>query len=674
LDELRLEHGAVHVQGTPRRLVVFVEDVAPGQLDLEQVFKGPPASRAFSPGGDPTPAAEGFARSRGVAVSDLQVRELDGGRYVTAVVKQAGRPAPEVLEEALPGLLGGIRFDKSMRWNRANVAFSRPVRWLLAIYGDQVVPFEWAGLRAGRTTRGMRFQQPEMIEIENPAAYFQSMVTAGILLDAAGRQALILDQVQALASQVQGQVSPDQALLSEVANLVEAPAALCGSFDPSHLQLPHPVLISVMKKHQRYFPVETVTGAISRSPGDPKSAGPGALLPYFITVANKPAKGLEASENYPLVVEGNEHVIRARFADANFFVREDVKQPLEAYLPRLATLTFQVKLGSMLDKTHRIVALVEDLSPRLGLNAADTAAARRAAELCKGDLATNMVVEMTSLQGIMGRIYALRSGEPEAVAEGIFEHYLPRFAGDAVPQGRPGLVVGLADRLDTLSGLFAAGLAPTGNKDPFAQRRAALGLVQNLIAWDLDFDLRDGLSLAAGHLPVTASGESQANCLTFIVERLRNVLLEMGYRYDVVDAVVTAQGNNPAGAARAAKTLSEWVARPDWHTILPAYARCVRITRDFKEPFPVDPEHFIDPEERELYVALEKAEAAPRLPGAVDDFLNAFVPMIPAIDRFFDKVLVMAEDSRQRENRLGLLQRIATLAIGVADMAKLEGF
>jgi len=278
------------------------------------------------------------------------------------------------------------------------------------------------------------------------------------------------------------------------------------------------------------------------------------------------------------------------------------------------------------------------------------------------------------LQGLMGRHYALLAGELQAVADAIFEHYLPRYAGDAAPASRPGLVVGLADRLDTLAGLFAAGLAPTGNKDPFAQRRAALGLVQNIIAWDIDLDLRASVALAAARLPIQASAESQAAALNFIVERLRNVLLEQGRHYDVVDAVLTAQGNRPARAARGVAELSAWTARPDWKDILPAYARCVRITRDLQEVLPVSEACFLEPAEADLYAALQRAQAVPRRPGSVDDFLQAFTPLIPAISLFFDRVLVMAEDATVRKNRLGLVQGIAALADGVADMSRLEGF
>lgn len=656
LDELRLGYGGLRVQGTPRRLVAFVEDLVASQPDLEQVVKGPPADRVFDLLGQPTKAAEGFARSKGVAPADLQVREIDGGRYAVAVVHQPGRPTTDVLAEALPALIAGLRFDKSMRWNSSNTTFSRPIRWLLALYGRpaEVISFEYAGLWTGRTTRGLRFYQPAEFTVDSPEAYFQFLAGQGILLDKAQRQQAIDRQVHSLAVDVNGQILEDPGLLDEVTNLVEAPTALRGAFDPTHLRLPREVLTSVMKKHQRYFPVAAPDGQ--------------ALLPYFIAVRNGDGNGLE------LVVEGNEHVVRARFADADFFVREDRKKPLEAYLDRLGTLTFQKRLGSMLEKAQRIEALVGDLAEQVGLTPEELATARRAARLCKADLATHMVVEMTSLQGTIGRYYALDSGEGEAVARAIFEHYLPRYTGDQAPSSRPGLAVGLADRLDTLCGLFAAGMAPSGNKDPFAQRRAALGLVQSLMAWELDFDLKAALQTAARHLPVQASPESQAAVLDFIVERLRNILLEQGYHYDVVDAVLAAQGVNPAGALRAAQELSAWVSRPDWPAILPAYSRCVRITRELKELYPVDPQLFSETQEAELFQAYQSAGATVRRPGSVDDLWQAFLPLIPVINRFFETVLVMAEDPRLRANRLGLLQRIAALADGVADLSRLEGF
>ncbi len=587
-------------------------------------------------------------------------------------VRQVGRATPEVLAEALPGLVASLKSDKSMRWNSSNVLFSRPIRWLLALYGagetSQVVPFEFAGLTAGDATRGLRFLQPLEQRIRSPKEYFDFLESQGILLDGEERQKRIHEQVFRLAQEVGGRIPDDPALLAEVMDLVEAPTALLGSFDPAYLKLPREVLISVMKKHQRYFPVVSDgKSALVSAAASPQADGE-LLLPYFIAVRNGDTTGLD------LVRDGNEHVIRARFADADFFVRDDLKKPLEAFLPRLGSLIFQVKLGSMLDKVKRIETLVADLSPQLGLSEEERRVALRAALLSKADLATKMVVEMTSLQGQMGRYYALRSGEPEAVGQAIYDHYLPRFAGDRTAASKAGLAVGLADRLDTLAGLFAADLAPSGNKDPFAQRRAALGLVQNLVAWEMDLDLHSALQAAAAHLPLTASPQSQQAVLEFIIERLRNVLLDQGRRYDVVDAVLAAQGAYPARAARAVERLEAWTSRSDWNTILPAYARCVRITRDLQERYPVDEAGFVEPAERELFAALVKAEGMPRPAGSLDGFLEAFLPMIPAVNRFFDVVLVMADDLRLRQNRLGLLQRIAALADGIADLSRLEGF
>ena len=651
LDDLHLEHGAVSVSGTPRRLAVMVDSLATRQPDRADLVKGPPAERAFDKDGKPTPASIGFARKNGLEPSALEVREMDGGKYVVAVVKQVGRPTPEVLTGSLSGLVAGIKFDKSMRWNASGVAFSRPLRWLVALLGASVIPFEYAGLTAGRTTRGLRpYNSPE-IEIPGAEKYFEIIRKKGIVLDVEERKALIEAGVRELAASVKGEAIMPPELLAEVANLVEKPMPLLGGFEKEFLALPEDVLISVMKKHQRYFPIRRA-GATHESP----------LLPNFIVVRNGDEQGLD------LVRQGNEHVVRARFTDANFFVREDLKHKLEDFRPRLGTLMFQKKLGSMLDKNKRVEKLTEVLVPMLGLEADEAVFARRAAHLLKADLVSKMVIEMTSLQGVMGREYARRDGEAPAVAEAIGEQYQP------VPQTRPGLAVTLADRLDSLAGLFAAGLAPSGTKDPFGLRRAAIGVVQPLIEHEINFDLRSALKSAAALEPVPVTDEVQAQVLEFITGRLHVVLMDMGYRYDVVDAVLAVQSDNQAGAARAVKQLTAWVARPDWSTLLPGYARCVRITRDQKEKFTVKPKCFVEAAEKKLFAALEEAEKRKRAPGSADDFLNAFVHMIPAINEFFDKVLVMAEAKSVKENRLGLLQRIASLADGIADLSKLEGF
>ena len=680
LDDLRLAHGEIRTMGTPRRLVAHVKELVGRQTDIEQLVKGPPAERAFDAFGEPTKAGEGFARSKGVSVHELQVVEMDGGRYVAANLHQAGRLTAEVLGEALPGLIGALRFDKPMRWNHTNVYFSRPIRWLMALFGEQIIPFEFAGVRSGNLTQGLRIRKPREFQVKDAMDYFYLMADQGILLEKSERASQIEAQVKSLLNEVKGRYIPDADLLSEVANLVEAPTSLVGSFEPEHLHLPREVLISVMKRHQRYFPVFK-SGEFrakrnsGKAPGE-ASAEEAELLPYFITVANKPSQGAEPFTGGELIAEGNQHVIRARFADADFFVRDDLKCTLADFLPRLGTLVFQTKLGSMLDKSQRVTRLAEILAPMLALSEAEKKTTLRAAELCKADLATKMVIEMTPLQGILGKYYAVVSGESEAVGEAIFEHYLPRFAGDLLPRTRPGLVVGLADRLDTLAGLFAAGMAPSGTRDPFGQRRAALGLVQALIAQNASFNLRTGLEAAASGLPISMEAEILSACLGFVIERLRNMLLEAGYRYDVVDAVISAQGVNPAPTFQSVTQLSEWVVRTDWHSILPAYARCVRITRDIAQKFEVNPDNFNEKAEVELYSDLLQAEkslcmARVRL---VNSFLVAFLPMIPAVNRFFDEVLVMTDEAILRQNRLALLQRIVALGSEIADMSKLEGF
>jgi glycyl-tRNA synthetase len=649
----RLENDGIQVWGTPRRLVVLVKSLTPRQPNLSSTVKGPPASRAFDPDGNPSKAALGFARSKGIQVDELETQEIDGGSYLVANVHEIGKSSLQILSEALPDLIAGLRFDKTMRWNASNVAFSRPIRWLLALFGSQLIPFMYAGIPSDRNTHLLRFSSPEQLAVETPSQYKKALADQGIILDPEERLKAIAAQVQELSRKVGGHGDVDEALLKEVNNLVESPTALLGEYEQSHLELPKEVLISVMKKHQRYFPVQDKNGA---------------LLPYFITIRNGGSQHLE------VVKDGNEQVVRARFVDAAYFIKEDITKPLEAYIPLLTSLTFQKKLGSMLDKSRRVEALVQKILITVEANPEQRATALRAAQLCKADLATQMVVEMTSLQGIMGQFYAGRSGESAAVGEAIFEHYLPRYSGDSSPKTLPGLVVGIADRLDTLIGLFSANLAPTGTKDPFALRRSALGLAQNLIAWDMQIDLHSALAMASKNLPVDCPDEILAVCLEFIVGRLRQYLIDSGYRYDIVEAVLAEQKHNPARATAAIKQLSAWVARDDWSDILPAYSRCIRITRDQKDLPPIQMEYLTIAVEKELYKALLKAESVTEASGSLDETMTAFLPIIPLINQFFDEVLVMDDNEAIRANRLSLLQRIGDFLKGNADFSHLEGF
>lgn len=644
LTDLRLNYDAIEVLGTPRRLAVRVTGLAPRQTDLETIAKGPPADRAFDAEGKPTKAAYGFAKGKGVSLADLRIVEEGDKRYVTAVQKEEGRPVVPVLAEALPGLVAAIKFDKSMRWNSSNIAYSRPLRWLVALYGPAVVPFSYAGIDSGRISRGLRPYDSPALEIDNALNYGGILRKHGIVLNTQKRKEQIVLVAGKLAAEKGGHIPEDEALLDEVANLVEKPTALRGAFDKRFLNLPAEVLVAVMKKHQRYFPVYDKNET---------------LMPYFLGVRNGDEKHLN------FVIDGNEHVIIARFSDAEFFYGQDIKHKLTDFVAKLDTLTFQAKLGSMLDKVQRLEKLTPVVAEMLGLAEADTAVANRAASLSKADLATSMVVEMTSLQGIMGGHYARRSGEPEEVAAAIAEQY------NAVSQTKAGLALALADRLDSLTGLFAAGLAPKGSNDPFALRRAALHIIENLSANEVSFDLKAGVAAAAQHLPVPANASVMSDVLAFINGRLEGVLREQGFAASVVKAVLAEQGHNPYAAGQTAVALQAATQAEDWETLLDAYARCVRITRNLDETYSLRPSDFTLDAEKGL---LEAYKLAVHVNGELADFVLGLRQMEPAITIFFDEVLVMDEDTAVRENRLALLQHIAGLTDGLADLSQLEGF
>ncbi len=665
LKELNLTHGDIRIFTTPRRIVVSIDSLSPNQPDREDLVKGPPADKAFDKDGKPTQAALGFAKKNNLDPATLEAREIDGGKYVAAVVKQKGRPTPEVLVDALPKLVESIKFEKSMRWNDSGIAFSRPIRWYVALLGDMVIPFEYAGVASGNISRGLRPYGSPDITIPSADKYFDVIREAGILLDKEERKASIVEQVNQAAALLGGQAIIEEGLLNEVTNLIEMPTAVMGGFNSEFLVLPRDVLISVMKKHQRYFPVVRATLVVAQ--GDEKAQGQGQalpLLPNFIAIRNGDDIHIDT------VREGNEHVLGARFADANFFVREDVKLKLEDYRPKLSSLTFHTKLGSMLDKSNRMLKLGAEIGGLLGFKdmlLIKTLA--RAVYLSKADLVTQMVTEMTSLQGIIGGEYALRSGEAPEVAAAIAEQY------QAVPQSKPGMALALTDRLDSLVGLFAAGLAPTGAKDPFGLRRAAIGVVQPLIEYDIDFDLSEAIKKSVKTQPIPVSEEAQKQILEFIAGRLKVVLGDMGFKHDIIEAVLAAQSNNPAGTVRAVKQLSAWVGREDWSSILDGFARCVRIIRSAgldDKPLTIDDGKFVEKEERDLQAAIQSS--AVNRPSSVDEFLEIVTKLIPSITAFFDKVLVMAEDEKVKENRLGLLQKIASLSSGIADLSKLEGF
>lgn len=659
LTTYRLDYKNLRVTGTPRRLVAYVTGLASRQNDEVVEKRGPALDRAFDSTGAPTKAAEGFARGQGVDVNTLEQR--DG--YLYAVKRLEGQPTLQVLPQLCRELLESLRWGKAMRWNSSGIAYPRPLRWIVALYGEHPVTFSWGGITSGATSRGPRFadaaaQLPPgeftTFTIPNAAAYFDAVAAQGVVVERAQRRALIHNMVSQTAAQVQGTTPDDTALLDEVTDLVEAPQALLGHFEEKYLELPTAVLIGVMKKHQRYFPV----------------LKDGKMLPNFITIAN--ATNLAHPD---VVVAGNEGVIRARYADAAFFYRQDTERSLESFTERLGTLTFHAKLGSMLDKVKRLEQLAPQIATAIGASSDDVATVKRAAELSKSDLVTHMVVEMTSLQGIMGEIYAKHSGESPAVAQAIREHYLPRSAGDVNPETLPGLALSLADKLDSLVGLFAVGAIPTGSADPYGLRRAALGIVYNLLASRVSFSVQNGLAAAAALQPVSVSSESLAETATFITRRLQGVLLEQGFSHDVVEAVLAVRGDNPVAAQEAARALQSLVNADGWESTFTAYARCARITRTLENRLSLNPAAYQEQVEHDLHNAY--LSAASKMEKALEPATRLgeeLFELAPAINAFFDKVLVNAEDPELRQARLALVQHIALLPASVADLSKLQGF
>ncbi|HSH01254.1 MAG TPA: glycine--tRNA ligase subunit beta [Anaerolineae bacterium] len=644
-EEHRLVCDQIDVLGTPRRLVVVAHGMQGMQEDLTSEVKGPPADRAFDEDGNPTKAALGFARSKGINIADLKVIEDEkGGQYVVGTVHEVGRPAAAILAHELPDFIASIKFGKSMRWNGSNVSFSRPLRWFVALFGPDIIPFTYGDVHSDRVSRGLRpYGSPDIV-IEEAASYLNVMADNGIVVDRQERRDIVETVSAQLAGEKGGHIPNDPGLVAEITNLIERPTPFVGRFEDRFLALPAEVLVAVMRKHQRYFPVYNEEGQI---------------LPYFIAVRNGDDEHLDK------VRHGNEQVIRARFADAEFFYNQDKKRELPDFLPDLKTLTFQTDLGSMFDKNERLKKLVPMVGQMLSLADEELDAAVGAAALAKADLASKMVVEMTSLQGIMGGHYARLNGQPEPVAVAIAEQY------NAVSRSKAGLALALADRLDSLIGLFAAGLAPKGSNDPFALRRAAIHIIENLTANEVTFDLRAALLAAAELQPVTADDAVVTNVLTFISGRLEVILQDQGYATTTVRAVLAEQEHNPYGAMLAVAALDKAVMLPEWGDLLDNYARCVRITRS--EPMHIfDPGLLSEPSAKRLYERLSEAQLAND--GTVDGLLNALRILQPAIATFFDDVMVNVEDDAVRINRLALLQLISALPAGLADLGELEGF
>ena len=649
LAEAGLESGPVLISGTPRRLVVEAHSVGVRAAVREEIVRGPPVSAAYDAEGRPTRAAEGFARGAGVGVDDLERQELAGRTYVVARRQVESRLPLDTLAGCVAELLGRLRFGRPMYWQTPDVVFSRPIRWLLALWGDEVVPGSIAGVAAGRLTFPPRGAPQEPIAVPNASGYAKRLREIGVMLDVLRRQTAILERGRALAAEVGGTLDEDPALLEEVANLVEWPEPLLGRFEADYLQAPQAALVTVMRKHQRYFPIR---------------AADGSLLPHFVVVAN----GRERSRP-DLIVSGNEEVLRARFADALFFYRLDLRRPLADYVPDLARLTFLEGLGSMLDKTERLEALCPVVAGELGI-AGELLA--RAARLAKADLATNLVRELTELQGEMGREYALRSGEPPEVADAIAEHYRPRYGGDAGPRGELALALGITDRIDTLVAGFAAGLEPTGSSDPFGLRRVALGLIGTLIERCNPASLERLTSQAAERSPLPLTEERRAALRAFLQQRLRVLLIDQGRRPEVVDAVLEPLADRPSLAASTAAALEQVLDGDSFQQLVAGVKRADRIVPK-GQSLELRRDALVEPAELALLEAYDRAAAsvAELRPDDVARLVRAMAPLAGPVDRFFTDVLVMVDDPTLRESRLALLQRIRDLPARSFEVGKL---
>ncbi|KAK9809022.1 hypothetical protein WJX72_008075 [[Myrmecia] bisecta] len=659
LARLRLQYGSIEVEGTPRRLAVLVSGLAARQKDMPERVRGPPAKVAFGKDGAPSKALLGFCKKNGVDAGAVAVEaDAKGVEYVWVTLQQHGKTAAEVLRGELGALVAAIAFPKTMRWN-GTTGFSRPVRWLLALHGSQVVPFTFGGLQAGASTRLLRSAGLPDQQVPSAAAYRSMLEAHGITLGINQRSERIWADALAAASSVDG-VVPESSrgdLLAEVMGLVEAPTVLLGGFDRTFLQLPKEVLVMVMRKHQRYFPLY--------------HKGSGDLLPHFITVANGPV-------HIPTVRAGNESVLQARFEDAQFFYSQDLRHPLASLRPQLAGMLFQKELGTMLDKSDRVVQLIQPLSQAMGLAGA-CKDAEQAAKLARADLATATVTEMTALAGTMGRHYALREGLPEAVAEAIWESVLPRTSGDQIPATPAGILVAVADRLDSLVGLVAAGLTPTASTDPYGLRRIAYGMLEALVGNQVRLDLRSAVATAAKTQRIAVSSDAQTAALEFVVRRLEQLLVDGGCGVEAVRAVLNERGHDPSLAAATARALhAEVVAGESSRlaSVMTAMSRPTRIVRG-KEVDPawtVDEGRFEMEEERALHAACQSVSRRVQPDMAISDFLEVCQELIQPVDAFFTAVFVMCDDEAVRQNRLALLRDISALPAGIVDFSQLPGF
>lgn len=655
LAEARLEFEELQTYGSPRRIVLYVTGLAEGQKDLAVKARGPSTKVAYDAEGNPTKALQGFARGQGVDIADIIQEDVNGTPYVFANRVERGQAAAEVLPGLLMAWIKSLSFPKPMRWGQGDMRFARPIRWLMALFGTQTLPLKMEGIPHGNVTWGHRFLSTGPVVIAEPSQYLDKLEEAWVIVDQDRRRDMIWAQVTETAAKEGGRVLEDPDLLEEVTYLVEYPTALWGSIAEEYMNIPAEVLVTTMKEHQRYFPVVD---------------GEGDLLPGFIVVRNGNSQHLD------VVRAGNEKVLRARLDDAAFFWKEDQKLDLGAQAEKLARVIFLEKLGNLRDRGERLVKNTAWLAEHLHATPPVTARAQRGAYLAKADLVTHMVNEFPELQGIMGEKYALLAGEDKQTAQAIREHYLPRFAGDVLPNSPEGILLSLVDKMDLIVGCFGLGLIPTGSQDPYALRRQAQGIC--LIATEKELPL----SLSAFVRQVYQSyGEKfslerslpqvQKDTGDFFTQRLRFLLAETGVGYSTIDAVLAAGIDQPAEVGKRALALDSFRRRTDFAALLTAFTRAANLAQKGEEG-EVDADLFQEQAERGLWSQIQSARQD--ITAAGTDYTAIFLTMAglrPAVDAFFDAVMVMDEVPEIRRNRLALLSAVVALMEGIADLGKI---
>ena len=656
LSENRIDlTGGLYTHGTPRRLILMGKGIPEMQSDLMKEITGPPKSGAYDKEGQPTKAALGFAQKQGVPVEELQSIETPKGEYLYVKRQIPGRKTSEILAEALPKLIADIVWPKSMRWGSIGFPFVRPIHWVLCLFNGEVIPFEVAGVSSGRTTRGHRFMSPGTMEVPNVQDYFTGMSQAFVVIDQQERERVVERIAREVAEKAGGKPIEDPELVSIVANLVEYPSAVCGSFDEMFLDLPDIVLITAMKEHQKYFAVY-----------DEKDR----LMPNFVAVNNTVAR------DESVVQRGHERVLRARLSDADFFLKEDRKRPLLDRLEGLKQVVYQADLGTSYSKVQRFTKLAVYLAGTFLPDEVDNI--RLVASLCKCDLITQMVNEFPSLQGIMGKEYARLEGYSDEVCSGIYEHYLPLRAGGQLPISKIGAVVGMADRMDTIAGCFVVGLEPSGSADPFALRRHALAIIRIVEDMGWDLSLKGFIEQALLFLKEEVEFDNArvlSKVMAFVRERYKNMMLKSGYESDLIEAIISVGFDRIKQLRPKIDQLKKFSSESEeFHQLALTFKRVSNILKQQDEPFETDRALFREDCERALYETFQALKDDIYRSLEEERYLDALGLMVKLrkpVDDFFDGVEVLTKDDQAlRENRVGLLQQIAGLMLLIADFSK----